>query len=316
MAKIYLKKVTGSSDSITVASASEVFGDLYGQEELIIIPNDASFPTGIVVEQTIEKVTLSGALSDYTFAKSGTTDVLVYRGGILVATIRPQTDDDAGSDGSTLAFTTGSVLSTTLNIFSASEIRIGGVGGQVLTGTAEAYVFDTTAPVFTSAATANAAENQNLLYTAVATDAGGVTYSLGGTDAGLLNIASDGKVTLKTGNLDFDAVGAKTSYSFNVIATDAASNAATQAVAVTVTNVDDTAPATPTFALATDSGTAADGITNVGTVNVTGVETGATWQYSTDSGSTWSAAQAATTTTFTLAAGTYATGAYSGDRDQ
>ena len=50
----------------------------------------------------------------------------------------------------------------------------------------------------------------------------------------------------------------------------------------------DTSAAAPGVALATDSGSSAsDHITNVGTLNLTGVETGATVEYSTDGGHTW-----------------------------
>ncbi|MET3623660.1 Ig-like domain-containing protein [Burkholderia ambifaria] len=51
----------------------------------------------------------------------------------------------------------------------------------------------------------------------------------------------------------------------------------------------DTSAAAPGVALTTDSGSnATDHITNVGTLNLTGVETGATVEYSTDGGHTWS----------------------------
>ncbi|WP_232462086.1 beta strand repeat-containing protein, partial [Burkholderia ubonensis] len=51
----------------------------------------------------------------------------------------------------------------------------------------------------------------------------------------------------------------------------------------------DTSAAAPGVALTTDSGSSAvDHITNVGTLNLTGVETGATVEYSTDGGHTWS----------------------------
>ena len=50
--------------------------------------------------------------------------------------------------------------------------------------------------------------------------------------------------------------------------------------------------ATPTLVLATDSGNGSDGITNTGTVNVSGLETGATWEYSSNGGSNWSAGSA------------------------
>jgi large repetitive protein len=81
------------------------------------------------------------------------------------------------------------------------------------------------------------------------------------------------------------------------------SNAISNASAITV---DATAPAAPSFALSTDSGTSSsDGISNDGTVSVSGLESGATWQYSTDSGSTWTAGSG---TSFVLAAGTHAAG--------
>ncbi|WP_232438564.1 beta strand repeat-containing protein, partial [Burkholderia ubonensis] len=51
----------------------------------------------------------------------------------------------------------------------------------------------------------------------------------------------------------------------------------------------DTSAAAPGVALATDSGSSAvDHITNVGTLNLSGVESGATVEYSTDGGHTWS----------------------------
>ncbi|WP_244105319.1 Ig-like domain-containing protein, partial [Burkholderia ambifaria] len=50
----------------------------------------------------------------------------------------------------------------------------------------------------------------------------------------------------------------------------------------------DTSAAAPGVALTTDSGSSAtDHITNVGTLNVTGIETGATVQYSVDNGAHW-----------------------------
>ncbi|MBV5310601.1 hypothetical protein, partial [Chromatium okenii] len=107
---------------------------------------------------------------------------------------------------------------------------------------------DTTAPVLTSAATANAVENQNVLYTAGATDdTAPITFSLAGADAALLAIdAASGVVTLAAGNLDFDA-GVKTSYAFDVIATDGATPAnASAPLAVTVTVTDDVTDNGPT----------------------------------------------------------------------
>ncbi|WP_232459300.1 beta strand repeat-containing protein, partial [Burkholderia ubonensis] len=57
----------------------------------------------------------------------------------------------------------------------------------------------------------------------------------------------------------------------------------------------DTSAAAPGVALTTDSGSSAvDHVTNVGTLNLTGVETGATVEYSTDGGHTWSTSFSAT----------------------
>ncbi|WP_230965401.1 Ig-like domain-containing protein, partial [Burkholderia stagnalis] len=57
----------------------------------------------------------------------------------------------------------------------------------------------------------------------------------------------------------------------------------------------DTSAAAPGVALTTDSGSSAsDHVTNVGTLNLTGVETGATVEYSTDGGHTWNTSFSAT----------------------
>ena len=70
---------------------------------------------------------------------------------------------------------------------------------------------------------------------------------------------------------------------------------------------DTTAPTAPTVSLATDTGSSStDRITSNGRIDVGGLETGATWEYSTNGGTSW---QAGTGTNFTLSAGTYADGA-------
>jgi hypothetical protein len=68
---------------------------------------------------------------------------------------------------------------------------------------------------------------------------------------------------------------------------DKADNAGPASDAVSFT-LDTTVPAKLGLSLASDTGTAADKITSDGTLNITGLESGATWQYSTDDGSTWS----------------------------
>ncbi len=69
----------------------------------------------------------------------------------------------------------------------------------------------------------------------------------------------------------------------------------------------DTTASAPSLQLLSDTGSSnSDGISSVGTVNVSGLEPGATWEYSTDAGNTWTAGTGAS---FTLVAGTYAASA-------
>jgi Ca2+-binding RTX toxin-like protein len=74
--------------------------------------------------------------------------------------------------------------------------------------------------------------------------------------------------------------------------------------------IDTQAPVSPSFQLSVDSGSSgSDQISNNGAVTVSGLLSGHTWQYSSNGGASWSAAQAATTTSFKLAAGSYGPGA-------
>ncbi|MFY0593159.1 SMP-30/gluconolactonase/LRE family protein, partial [Roseivirga sp.] len=104
---------------------------------------------------------------------------------------------------------------------------------------------DDTAPVFTSNSTIAFAENgTSTVHTAVATDVGAITYSLGaGKDNGLFNI-QDGEITFKV-TPDFEQPSdnnVDNIYAITLVATDASNNASSQNVNINVTNVDDTAP--------------------------------------------------------------------------
>ncbi|MBK1642509.1 hypothetical protein CKO12_11590 [Chromatium okenii] len=135
---------------------------------------------------------------------------------------------------------------------------------------------DTTAPVITSEATAEVIENQNVLYTATATDdSQPVTYSLEGADAALLAIDADGVVTLVDGTLDFDAADAHTSYSFDVVATDSAETPNTSAAFAVAVTVTDDVTDNPTYAItAPTPATVNEGATATFTVATTNVADG------------------------------------------
>lgn len=109
-------------------------------------------------------------------------------------------------------------------------------------------------PSITSPGAVSAIENQNVLYTA--TTSGGtlpVVYGIRRSqtdDSSLLTIDRvSGVVKLVTGVLDYDATGAKRTYTFNVVAADSANKIAEKTVTVTVTNdtSDDSVPSGYSF---------------------------------------------------------------------
>jgi len=88
-----------------------------------------------------------------------------------------------------------------------------------------------------------------------------------------------------------------------ITATDKAGASVTQDFVLTVTN-DTTAPVKPTLSLERDNGvSASDGVTSNGTINITGLETAATWAYSLTNGATWALGSG---TSFVVPVGTYA----------
>ncbi|MCX8520264.1 MAG: Ig-like domain-containing protein, partial [Rhodoferax sp.] len=165
--------------------------------------------------------------SDISVSGSGTLGTLSGNGSVRTATFTPAADTDHGS--------------ASISVAASSYTDLAGNNGGA--GSATTITFDTKAPGFSSSATApSLAENTaagHLVYTAAATDMGSaITYSLkaGIDDASAFTInSSTGAVTL-TASPDFET---KPSYSFTVIATDAAGNATEQAVALEITNVNE-----------------------------------------------------------------------------
>jgi hypothetical protein len=96
-------------------------------------------------------------------------------------------------------------------------------------------------------------------------------------------------------------------HAFTAVFTDKAGHTtkSDQAMILTV-DATTTTPNAPTLTLAQDTGKSSDRVTSNGTVIVSGLDTGASWEYSTDTGSTWKTGSGAS---FTLGNGTYADGA-------
>ena len=190
--------------------------------------------------------------------------------------------------------------------------------GNSTTSNGTEFVVDTLAPNVPTIATvydniSGGVTNANLANGATTND---TTPTLSGTaDAGSIVAIYDGAGVTPIATVTADVSGnwtytpssalASGAHSFTVKATDIVGNtsSASSAFAVTV----DTAVATPTFALASDTGSGGtDGVTSNGLINVSGLESGATWQYSLDNGATW---QTGSGNSFVLSVGSYAPGA-------
>ncbi|CAG36834.1 Ig-like domain-containing protein [Desulfotalea psychrophila] len=127
---------------------------------------------------------------------------------------------------------------------------------------------DTSAPTITSGDSATAIDENSVadqvIYTATSTDTtdtatGATVYSLkAGSDAGLTIDGSTGEVKLVI-SPNFEA---KPSYSFTVVATDAAGNSSEQTVSLAITDLDEIAPTAPT--LGTSNGTELSGVAEAG----------------------------------------------------
>lgn len=177
---------------------------------------------------------------------------------------------------------------------------------QSVVGASDPVLVDRTPPA--APTIVGPVEGDNIVNAAEAAD--GVTVS-GTAEPGTTVRVSWGDTTLPPVNVDANGnwtavfapgqVPGNGNHTVSATAIDAAGNSSAPAQ---LTVGVDTTVAAPTLALASDTGSSNnDGITNVGTINVGGLEAGATWQFSTDGGANWTAG---TGTSFTLAPNTYA----------
>ena len=222
-----------------------------------------------------------------------------FGGGTAVTAV-----DSNGTWIATYTITAGAIEAANRNVSVSAQ---NGTGTTTTADSTNATV-DSVAPatpLVTSAALSNSA-TPTLTGSAeagatVTLSVGGATYTTTADGSGgwSVNLAT---ATPTTGTLSLNANG---SNAVSVTARDTAGNVSATPGTQTLV-LDTTAPATPGLALAVDSGSSAsDGVTNVGTVAVTGLEQGATWEYSTDGGTQWTRGAGSS---FNLVAGSYAAG--------
>ena len=193
-----------------------------------------------------EAVTVTGTPT-LTLDVGGTAMTATYTGGTGTAALTfmattPATGDDATVTVTAINLNGGTIIGNT-----TTQPLVTSTTGQVVSS----FVVDNSNPVFTSGTAVNAAENQTAAYTSATTDDTAVSYTLGGTDASLFNIAN-GAVTFATApNFEVPTDnGTNGVYDITVTATDALGHATNQNVAITVTNVNE-APALTSGATST-----------------------------------------------------------------
>lgn len=234
--------ITASDGALSVSHSMTV--------SVVTAPVISSIASSVAQANNGDALTFTATFSEAVAVTGAPTLTLDVGGTPMTATYSGGTGTNALTFTATTPATgTDSTVTVTAITLGGGATVIGNTTGQPLvTATVgqvvPSFVVDNTAPTFSSAATANAAENQTAAYTAAATDnVSAVTYSLtGGADMALFNInANSGAVTFKNAP-NFEVKGdngANNVYDITVTATDALGNAANKAVAITVTNVNE-----------------------------------------------------------------------------
>lgn len=211
--------------------------------------------------------------------------------------------------------TLGSVYGTVTTVnpgdVSSATTSIAGAGNVDAISQAQANLLDTFTPVapisvalapasdsgaagdgLTNATTPTVRVTLNVTATDGTAAVAGNTVSLFvGTSGTAAAQATLSAANIANGYVDIAVSGLPANATSNLTAkiSDTASHTS-GASAVFALSIDTNVPTVPGFALTADTGvSSSDGITNNGTVHVTGLEPGTTWQYSTDSGSHWTA---------------------------
>ena len=207
-------------------------------------PIFTSVATADVAENTTAVLTVTATDADQpaqsvTFSLVGGADELKFSitsGGVLTFQAAPDFENptDVGED----------------NIYNVTVQASDGNGGTTMQNIVVTVTpVSENVPVFTSAATANVAENTTAVLTVTATDADlpaqTVTFTIfGGADAGKFSITSEGVLTFQNAP-DFETptdVGTDNVYNVTIRANDGDLGVTNQSIAVTVTPVNDNSP--------------------------------------------------------------------------
>jgi len=243
------------------------------------------------VAPVIGTVANGGSTNDTVLVLNGTAEanstVTLFNGATQLGTA---TTNGSGN----WTFTTATLTDGTTYSFTA---RSTDTAGNSSNSSAYSVTVDTTAPTAGTLSLTSFSDTGSSSSDSITND-NSFDLSLAGNESGA-NIAYE--VSTDNGSTWTSTTAAQTSladggYQFRAVVTDTAGNSSNSNTSSVL--IDTVAPTVLSLALATDSGSSnSDSITNSGVVNVAGLESGATWEYSTDNGSNWTAG---TGTSFTL----------------
>jgi hypothetical protein len=271
--------------------------DLFGNTSAPPSQNSTTF----IIDQTIVSPTFN-LVED---TGSSNTDKITYNGLISVSGIETgATWQYSINSGSSWATGIGTTFTLSEGSYSSGMIRVRqtDIAGNTATAqNSETFVIDQTivAPVFSLIQDTGSSNSDKITSNGLIGVSGietGATWQYSTNSGSSWATGIGTTFTLSEGTYSAGLV--------RVRQTDIAGNTATAQNSDTII-IDNTALPL-SFTLAEDTGSSnTDRITYNGTLFVTGIETGATWQYSTNSGSSWSTGIG---TTFGLTEGTYSAG--------
>ncbi|MTW06219.1 DUF4214 domain-containing protein, partial [Duganella ginsengisoli] len=285
----------GAGAHTVTAKATDAAGNTGSASPGLTVNIDATAPTVTITSDKSALKIGETAVITFTFSEdpgatftwNGSSGDVTVSGGALGAI--------SGSGLTrTATFTpTASTNGGTASITVTASAYTDAAGNQGGAGVTPSLAFDTLAPVAPSVPALSASADSGsvgdgltnagvLLFTGTAEAGATVTlYDTNGTTVLGSGVATGGNWSITTtGTLP------EGSHTVTARATDAAGNTGVASAGVQVI-IDRTAPGAPTVSLEQDTG-AQDGVTSNGQVNVGNLESGATWEYSTDGGTSWS----------------------------
>jgi L-fucose mutarotase/ribose pyranase (RbsD/FucU family) len=297
---------TGTGSSLSLADGS------YGAGQVRVRQSDRAGNTSAVstalADFTIDTLAAAPAMALLEDSGSSASDRITSNGTILVSGLEAgATWQFSLNGGSSWQNGTGNRLSLTDGTYAAGQVQVRQIdaAGNTSTGNAAfgAFTVDSVAaaPGLNLAAdTGSSASDRitnNGTILVVGLEAGAIwEYSLNGGSS--WQSGSGTSVTL--------AQGTYTAGQVQVRQTDRAGNTSAALTGFAPLTVDTVAAAAPGLALADDTGiSASDRITSNGTILVSGLDAGATWEFSLNGGTSW---QTGSGSSVSLADGTYATG--------